>query len=486
MRKPLLLAAPLALAACNFAPQYKPPVAPVSASFTDGTPAASPDNRLATDLGWRDFFGDARLQALIARALANNRDLAQSLARVAQARAQYRIQDTQRLPALDASLDYQKSRQPLGALPLPSGIGGGGGPSAIELENWTASVSVSSFELDLWGRVRNLSNEARAQYLGSVQGARAYRISLIAQVAAAYYDILSGEERIALAERTLTGRAEGVRIARKRLDAGVTSTIDYDQTELLATQARAELATLKLSTEQARNLLEVLVGGPSADALPPGRPLTDSGQFTRIDAGLPSALLLDRPDILEAEYKLRAANADIGAARAAFFPQISLTGMFGFINSALGGLFDSGNRTWQYVGTATLPIFDWGRRKAQLKLSHAQADELVAAYQGAVQKGFQEVADALVARRQYVEQITAVSDTVAAQQRLAITARRRYDQGLSIYLQVLDAERSLFDAQQQLIDLRSTALQNDVTLYVALGGGLRERHDDPPAPEDRP
>lgn len=478
------------LAGCNFAPPYRQPVAPVSANYVDGAPVAGQtsrgtESRLATELGWRDYFGDERLKALIAAALTNNRDLAQSLARVAQARAQYRIQDSQRLPTLDANAGYTKTRQPLGA----TGFGDIGDvqlPEAFIIENYTANVAVSSFELDLWGRVRNLSDQARNQYLASVEGARAFRLSLISQVAAAYYSIRSGEERISLAQDTLKGRLEGERIARRRLDAGVTSTVDYDQTVLLVTQARSDLADLQRVTDQSRNLLTVLVGGPIAGTLPAARPLADTGQFDAIDAGLPSALLANRPDILQAEYGLLAANANIGAARAAFFPNISLTGQFGYVATALGDLFQSNTRAWSYGGAAALPIFDWGRRKAQLRLSRAQADELTAAYQLAIQTGFREVADALVARRRYAEQIVALHDTVATQQRLARTARRRYDQGLSIYLEVLDAERNLFAAQQQLIDFRSVALQNGVSLYVALGGGARERWDEPVQAVARP
>ncbi len=476
----------LCLAGCNFAPAWRQPVAPISGTYPDVPKAPTSDFRLATDLGWRDYFGDDRLKTLIAGALSNNRDLAQSLARVAQARAQFRIQDSQRLPALDANTGYTKSRQPLNSTGFDELGGGAALPSALIIENYSANVAVSSFEIDLWGRVKNLSDQARAQYLASVQGARAFRLSLISQVAAAYYSIRSGEERIALAQGTLKGRLEGERIARKRLNAGVTSTVDYDQTVLLVTQARADLAELERTTAQSRNLLTVLVGGPVVEALPKGRPLADTGQFERLDAGLPSSLLANRPDILQAEYGLRAANANIGAARAAFFPNISLTGQFGYIASALGDLFKGNTTSWSYGGNAVLPIFDWGRRKAALRLSKAQADELVAAYQLSIQTGFREVADALVARRRYVEQIAALTDTVATQQRLARTARRRYDQGLSIYLEVLDAERNLFAAQQQLIDLRSVALQNNVSLYVALGGGMRERWNDAPPAVDVP
>lgn len=470
------LTAATLLAGCNFAPQYEQPVSPITDTFPYSTATAS-TQPFAADLGWREYFADERLKTLISAALTNNRDLAQSMARIAQARAQFGIEDSQRLPQLDLGGSYTRTKQPLSALGAGSSTGASG---SVIYDSEAANLSISNFELDLWGRVKNLSDQAKAQYLGSVQGARAFRLSLISQVTAAYYQQRSGEERIALANDALTGRLEGQRIALRRLDAGVTSTVDYNQAVLLTTQAKAELADLHRTTEQAANLLTVLIGGPLKYALPPARPLDDSTLLSNIAPGLPSDVLTNRPDVLEAEFNLRAANANIGAARAAFFPSISLTGQYGFAAPALGDLFKGGAKTWSYGGNIDLPIFDWGRRKAQLQLSRAQADELTSAYQSAVQGAFREVADALAARRRYEEQLTALTETVQAQQQLAYTASRRYEQGLSIYLEVLDAERSLFSAQQQLIDLRSVALQNNVSLYVALGGGLRERAGAPP------
>jgi multidrug efflux system outer membrane protein len=474
------LAATTMLAGCNFAPQYRQPVTPVSQTFPEAV-AAAPGSRLATELGWREFFGDARLETYIAAALANNRDLAQSVARIAQARAQYRITDAQRLPELGLQSRATRTRTPLNSLGFGDALGGGtgdgeqtAGPDAIEITQLNVGVAVTSFEIDFWGRVRNLSDAARARYLATVEAERAFRLSLVSQVAATYLTIRAGEERIALAERTLQGRREGLRIARLRMERGVTSTVDFDQSAVLVTQAETELAELQRTTGQAENLLTVLIGGPLNGPLPEARPLSQSAQFNAIDPGLPSALLVNRPDILGAELQLRAANADIGAARAAFFPNISLTGNYGFASPDLGDLFRGGAQAWSFGGALNLPIFDWGRREANLQLSRAQADELVASYQRTVQEAFREVADALVARRRYAEQITAQTRAVEAQRRLARTAQLRYQNGISIYLEVLDAERNLFAAEQQLIALRSAELQNGVSLYVALGGGIRE------------
>ena len=475
MRKLVLLAA-TALSACNFAPQYRQPIAPIADSYVA---AVGPSGqRTAPELGWQEFFLDPRLRTLIGTALERNRDVAAAAARIAQARAQFRIQDSQRLPLVELNGTGTRSKQPISALGGAGAIPGAGegsassGPAAVEFTQYAANAGVSAFELDLWGRLRNLAEAERLRYLSSVEGARTVQLTLIAQVAAAYYDIRAGEERLALAERTLNGRAEGVRIAQRRLDAGVTSTIDYDQAVLLLTQAQTEQADIRRTTEQSRNLLEVLVGGPLAAELPMGSALDQNAQVLPVAPGLPSALLAARPDVLEAEFNLRAANANIGAAKAAFFPSISLTGAYGLASSALSDLFKSGSEAWSFGGALNLPIFDWGQRSARLRLSRAQADELVATYQKAVQGAFQEVADALVARQRYAEQITAQTRTVSAQQRLARTARKRYDNGIAIYLEVLDAERNLFSAEQSLLQLRATQLQNDVTLYTALGGGI--------------
>lgn len=456
----------LTLGGCNLAPQYHQPAVPIAPAFSDVGKGDLP----VADLGWRDFFLDPRLQVLIGTALERNRELAQSYAKIEQARAQYRIQATERLPTVDGSTSATRSHQPLAAV-APGGVGGAGGsdaPNSITIEQYSANLGVSAFELDLWGRVRNLSEAERQRYLATVEGMRAFRLSLVAQVAAAYFDIRAGEERTKLAEQTLEGRREGERIARMRLDAGVTSTVDYDQTVLLLTQAQTELADILRTTEVARNLLEVLVGGPLETDLP--SPALNSAPLRAIAAGLPSELLINRPDILQAEHNLRAANADIGAARAAFFPSISLTGAFGFISNTLDGLFDKDNQTWNYGATVGLPIFDWGRRESQLRLSKAAAEELTAIYQHTVQTAFKEVSDGLVGRKRYAEQIAAQKRTVETQRRLARTARMRYDNGIAIYLEVLDAERNLFASGQQLIQLRALEQQNAVGLYVSLGG----------------
>lgn len=461
---PLIVFALALLGGCNMAPSYVQPVPPVPAAFPI---TSARGGEAATAIGWQRFFGDPQLKADIAAALANNRDLAAATARIEQARAQFRTQQAGQLPQIDGNAGATRTRTPLGSLGFGNSLGSG----AVTYNQYAVRVATSAFELDFWGRVRNLSESARRNYLATVEAQRAFRLSLISDVAATYYSIRAGEEGIALAERTLASRRQGLEIAKLRLDAGVTSSVDYDQSVALLTQAQTELADLRRTTEQQRNQLLVLIGGPMRAPLPDGRPIADAGQFAALDPGIPSALLHSRPDILQAEHQLRAANADIGAARAAFFPTISLTGAFGFLSPQLQGLFATNNQNWSFGGSAALPIFDWGKRESRLVGAKARRDELVATYQRTVQNAFREVSDALVGRQRYREQIQAQEQAVAAQRRLAETAMLRYDNGIAIYLEVLDAERNLFSAEQQLIRLRATELQNGVSLYTALGGG---------------
>jgi multidrug efflux system outer membrane protein len=470
----------LAAGGCNFAPPHVQPPLPINQAYTD---AGEEGTRPVATLGWQEYFTDPRLKALIGQALANNRDLAVSVARIEQARAQYRVQHSSLFPEVDANGTATRTRIPLNTAGFGDTLTGGSSanPAHVTYNQYNTQIAVTSFELDFWGRIRNQSEAARRQFLATIEGANAFRLSLIGDVASTYLSILAGEEGIALAREALRNRQEGLDIAKLRLDAGVTSTVDYDQAALLVTQAHTELADLQRTTAQSRNQLTVLVGGPMTQPLPQGLPIAQQGPLEDVAPGLPSSLLLARPDIRQAEQTLRASEADIGAARAAFFPTITLTGNYGFASTALDQLFKGPAQAWSFSGALNLPIFDWGRRKASLEAAKAARDEQVATYQKTVQTAFREVSDALVARQRYGEQIRAQEETVATQRRLADTARLRYQQGIELYLQVLDAERSLFSAQQALIQLRATALQNGVTLYVALGGGDDTVHRNGPA-----
>lgn len=459
-----------ALAGCaSMAPEHVRPEGATAPAFD---PDYRPDGSVvASQLSYREWFNDPRLVLLIGTALENNRDLLAATARIEQARARYRIQDSRQLPTVVANASGTRSRQPLGVNPALDTGDVEGAPESVTFNRFEVGVGVSSFELDFWGRVASLSDQARAEYLASVAAQRAFYLSLIADTATTYYEIVETEEQIALAEATAESRREGLRIAKLRLDAGVTSALPFRQAETLLTQAEQQLASERLSLAQLRNQLAVLVGGTVPGALPDGLPLESQADDRRLAAGLPSELLLVRPDIVAAEEQLRAARANIGAARAAFFPTISLTGNAGFSSNSLDNLFSGDGFGWSFGPTISLPIFDWGAREADLDLARALEVEQVANYDKTVQTAFREVSDALAGRRWLAEQVATLERAVEAQERIARLARLRYREGVADYLEVLDAERNLFSARQQLLATERAWLQNRATLFVALGGG---------------
>ncbi len=460
-----------ALAGCaSMAPEHTRPPAATA-------PVYDPDYRpegdvVASQLSYRDWFTDPRLVGLIGTALENNRDLLAATARIEQARARYRIQDSRRLPSLVGNGSATRTRQPLGVNPALDSGDVQGAPSSVTFNRFEVGVGVSAFELDFWGRIASLSEQARAQYLSTVAAQRAFYLSLIADTATTYYEIVETEEQIALAEATAESRREGLRIARLRLDNGVTSALPFRQAETLLTQADQQLASEKLALARLRNQLAVLVGGNVPEGLRDGLTLAAQGSKQRLAAGLPSDLLLVRPDIIAAEEQLRAARANIGAARAAFFPTISLTGNAGFSSNSLDGLFSSDGLGWSFGPSISLPIFDWGGREADLDLAQALEVEQVANYDKTVQTAFREVSDALAGRRYLADQVQTLERAVESQERIAYIARLRYREGVADYLEVLDAERNLFNAQQQLLATERAWLQNRATLFVALGGGV--------------
>jgi multidrug efflux system outer membrane protein len=462
----------LLLAGCSLAPAHVRPALPTGPAYPvlgaiNVDPVPAPDGTTpAPAIGYRDFFPDPRLHLLIELGLARNRDLAVATARIAEARGALRAQRGAQFPELDASGSAVRSRA--------AASDAGGTPFAGT--RLSAGVSVPAFELDFWGRLANLTAAARADYLASAESERAFRLSLIRQIAGAYFQAREADERIALAERTLESRREGLRIARLRLAAGVTSALDFRQAESLLTQAETDLAGVKLTRAEARNLIYLLIGGPAPEVLPEPLPLGAQRPAEPLKAGLPSALLTARPDVLAAEQQLRAARADVGAARAAFFPTISLTGSLGTVSTDLAGLFTSDSLGWSFGPSISLPLFDWGRRKGNLDIAVARADIAVAQYERTVQGAFREVSDALSGRVYFAEEVAAQERATSAQREIARLARIRYREGVANYLEVLDAERNLFTAEQQLLSLRRQELDNLAALYAALGGGL------PPAP----
>jgi multidrug efflux system outer membrane protein len=409
-------------------------------------------------MAWQRFFTDARLQQLITLALQNNRDLRVSVLNIEQARAAYQIQRADRFPAVNAGLTGNRASTP-GNAPLTS--------------VYQAGLSVSSFELDLFGRVRNLTESALAQYLATEEARKASQISLIATVANTYLAFLADEEQLALTQQTLKTREESLRLTKLRFENGVVSKLDLQQSISLVEGARAVLAQQQRLRAQDLNALTLLIGQPIPDNLPQGATLA-STNLPDLPAGMPSDLLASRPDIRAAEQQLVAANADIGAARANYFPRISLTGSAGSASSELSGLFKSGSFGWSFTPSVILPLFDFGARRAGVESARAGRDIAVAQYEKSIQTAFREVADALAGQATFSEQLRAQQATAESESERFKLSDLRYRSGTANYLDLLDAQRSLFVAQQSAVEANLARLQNQVTLYRVLGGGWSE------------
>jgi multidrug efflux system outer membrane protein len=461
-----LLLASGVLSGCSMAPRYARPDAPVASAYPDNpaAQATAPTALSASEIGWREFFPDQRLQALIAAALENNRDLRVAALRIEEARAQYNIQSADLLPNLNATASGTRAR-------TPSSVSFTG--ASILTSNYQVGLSLASFELDFFGRVRSLNNAALAQYLATAEARQAAQISLVAEVAKAYLAERAFAEQLALAKSTLEGRQTAYDFAKQRFEVGASSALDLRLSETLMQSARVTYLTLVRQRAQAENALTLLVGKPLTD-LPPAQALSAQNIVTDIPAGLPSDLLERRPDIRAAEQRLQAANANIGAARAAFFPRISMTAGVGTASNALSGLFDAGSRAWSFVPQLVLPIFDAGRNSGNLKLAEVRTDAAVAEYEKTIQIAFREVADALVARATVDEQIDAQRAVQEAQAERLKLADLRYQNGIASSLEVLDAQRELFSAEQSLVQARLLRLTNAIDLYRSLGGGLHE------------
>ncbi len=451
------LAAAAALAGCSMIPAYERPGAPVAAQWP-GTPAPAGTTTTvaAADLAWSDFAGDAALREAIGLALANNRDLRVATLNIEQVRAAYDIRRADQLPTLN--LAATGSRQPK--------TDGSGAISSA----YSAGLSMAAWEIDFFGRVASLKDAALAQYLASREARQATQISLVGAVASTWLSLQANDELLALAQRTLATREDSLRLTRLRLDNGAASALDLRQAESLSAVARATLAQQQRLRMLDLNALTLLVGQPLPDAALP-RAASATSPLRDVPAGLPSDLLTRRPDIRQAEQQLIAANASIGAARAAFFPRISLTASAGTASSALSGLFKGGAWGFTLAPQALLTVFDAGRNQANLAASQAGRDIAVAQYEKAIQSAFREVADALAGRATLGEQAAAQQAQLVAETDRLRLAELRFRNGVSSSLDVLDAQRSLFAVQQAVAQTRLAVLQNQVALYKALGGG---------------
>jgi len=455
----IALATLLLTSACSMNPRLEVPPPPVAQDYPG---AAAPEAASAAMLDWQEMFGDPRLQRLIALALENNRDLRIAALNVEAARAQFRVARGAQLPALDANGGY--TRQRVSAATSQTGSG-------YEFSQFSATAALTSFEIDLFGRLRSQSEAAFERYLASDEGRRAARIALIGSIVDAYLLERLAEEQLSLTERTLADWQASLDITRQLHAASQVSGLDIAQAEGQVRQAEADHAMRTRMLAEARNALQMLVGAPLPDGLPAPIPLMDQPIRTQLPVGLPSDLIVNRPDIRQAEHELVAANADVGAARAAFFPRISLTGLFGFTSLALDQLFDNDSRTWSFSPQVTQPIFHGGSLRGELRLAEVRKSIAIASYERAIQAAFREVADGLAGRETFTRQSEAQRATQAAAARRAELSELRYEAGLDDRLELLDAQRSDYAARLALLDLRRQELSSAAGLYRALGGG---------------
>jgi len=462
-----------AVSGCSMAPTYQRPAAPVADNFPALPPAvgatvASPAGaqQSAVDTGWRAFFPDGRLQQLIEAALENNRDLRIAALRIEEARGAYRIQRADRLPTLNANLSESRSRTP--------GFANSNGLPQTS-ERFDVGLGVAAFELDFFGRVKSLSDSALASYLATEEAKQSAQISLVAEVAKAYYTERAFAEQQTLAESTYDARKRTFDLTKKRVEGGASSRLDLRSNEQQMETARASALALARQRAQAANALTLLVGQarPAAPGTPPPLDDAQADAMNALTAGLPSDLLANRPDILAAEQRLKAANANIGAARAAFFPRITLTTSVGSASRDFSGLFEGGSGTWSFAPQLVLPIFDSGRNMANLDVSHARKNIAVADYEKTIQGAFREVADALAARTYLGEQVAAQRAVQDAQAERLRLLQLRLENGVASSLDVLDAQRELFTAEQALVQARLLRTTSAIDLYRALGGGLK-------------
>lgn len=460
-----LAASSLALmaTACNMAPRYVRPDLPVPPAATEGKLAGQAEAgatapTVSADSAWRDFFTDPRLVKVIRIALDNNRDLRIAVANVEQARAQYHVQRADLLPTVsaDAGATYQKQ-------PLSTG----------RTDTYDASAGISAWEIDLFGRVRNMTKAAQESYFASVDNRNAAQTALIAETANAWLTMAADQERLRISRELEKAFGQTLDLTRARFAKGVASELEVRQAQTSYEQARSDIAAAITRVAQDRNALNLLAGTTLADADLPTVFPQENVTLSNLPAELPSTLLLKRPDISAAEHRLRAANADIGAARAAFFPRISLTSAIGTISLGLSNLFGSGSDYWSASPSASVPIFDFGRNAGNLRYAHATYDAMLATYEKSIQTGFREVADALARRATMTAQLDAQTSLRDAARHAYQLSDARFRAGVDSFLVTLDSQRTLYNAEQSLVTTRLTQATNMVEIYRAIGGGLK-------------
>ncbi len=480
---PRALLAPVALAVflsgCSLLPAYERPQAPVPERFagdTRGTGSGTGAAQAVADIGWRDVFTDPSLRAVIELTLANNRDLRVAVLNIEKARAQYGVQRAALLPSVNASLGETASRTPADLSATGRTVTG---------QSYSASLGFSAYELDLFGRVRSLSTQALESFMATAEARRSTQISLVAEVATAYLTLASDQERLKLAQDTLLSQTATYQLNQRSFELGVSSALTLRQSQTSVESARVDVEKYSTQVAQDRNALALLMGTELPDRLlPTGLPdsvAVAANPLAQVPPGLSSDLLQRRPDILQAERNLRAANANIGAARAAFYPRISLTASAGSSSASLSGLFKGGSGAWTFAPQVSLPIFNAGANEANLSIAKTDRDLYVAQYEKAIQSAFKEVSDALVQRTGIDRQLSAQTALVGAADDAYRLSQARFKRGVDSYLIELDSQRTLYAAQQNLIGLRLSQQSNLITFYKTLGGGWVENTGQPVA-----
>lgn len=452
------------LSGCTLAPEYTRPTAPIPAEWPSG-PAyedtlAEPGAPAASAIHWRQFFPDLRLQKLIETALQNNLDLRAAALNVERALAVYGIRRVELLPTVDAAASYYKARIPVDI---------SGNEDTPTIEQFDVNLGITSWEIDFFGRLRSLKDKALEEYFATEQGRRSAQISLVSGVAGVYLVYASDRERLKLAESTLAAQEASYNLIRRRYEVGLAGELDLRQAQTRADAARVDVARFTRLVAQNENALNLLVGSTVPSELLP-EDLSSVGLRGDLSSGISSEVLLRRPDILQAENLLKAANANIGAARAAFFPRISLTAVFGTASGDLSRLFRPGQDAWTFAPQIVMPIFD-ARTWWALKATKVDREIAVTQYQKTIQTAFREVADALAMNGTVDDQLAAQESLVHASSETYRLSNARYLKGIDNFLVVLDSQRSLYEAQQGLITVNLARLGNQVKLYAVLGGG---------------
>ncbi|SHO49915.1 efflux transporter outer membrane subunit [Desulfopila aestuarii] len=458
----------LALSGCSMAPVYQQPQLPVASTLQDRYLETLPSSGITGHMesmsgaGWREVFTDPVLQQLIAMALQNNRDLRETALNVEAYQAQYRIQKSNQLPTVSSEGYGSKQRN----------LGGAGHTTS---ETYSLQVRVTAYELDFFGRVKNLKDQALEQYLAMEEARKSAEISLVAEVSRAYLTWLADRELLQITQDTERLEAESYALVKNRLDGGVATELDLAQARSSLEGVRANLAMYRRQVAQDYHYLNLLTGTSlSEHVLPEKGMLHDVKPLAVMPASLSSSVLLQRPDIIAAEHELKGANANIGAARAAFFPTISLTAGAGVVSTDLSDLFNGSSGSWLFAPTITVPIFTAGRLQAELDVAQIEKERYVVRYEQAIQTAFREVSDALVAVETYEKQLLAQKGNLDASEQYFQHARNRYEEGVDSFLTLLDAQRSLYSSRQAYLSLNLAQLENQVNLYKVLGGGWKE------------